>query len=533
MKKLLSGSYYIVLLLGVLFVVGSFLFAKNETHFRKGEIAGHQQITPQSITQVDEMTKEYVFSGEQFTGKNICLAFYSIHLGIEVYEDGELIYDLKPVPGIFGTTPGSVWNFLEIEPGCGQVIVRTHAAYRRVGGETLSFYIGEAVDEVLYLIRNSAIGACVCLLELAIGIFLIMYFIIGNKGIRIENYVLYFGLFAVLMGAWSLNETVLMALLVKNTVAGSNLGYILIMLMPAPFAMFVQGFLMPEDKWAAGSITFLSVLNMAACVLLHMTGVLEFRNSVTFTHILMAMDILYLGYALVHYVKKHGMDRIAKTNIVGIIILFAAFAADIIFFYVISTVVDILGRTGFLVYICLLAWLAASDSMEKLHEGQKAAIYKELALKDILTGLYSRNAYDEWERDNQHPDKTAIVMLDLNNLKKCNDRYGHEAGDTYLKKASEMITNAFSQENTVYRIGGDEFCVIMPDAKENSIEGAMDRLKELQKQYKGTDRSVEVEIACGYAFYDDNVDQSFVDTRKRADTHMYENKRMLKGKEPR
>lgn len=65
--------------------------------------------------------------------------FYSIHLGIEVYEDGELIYDLKPVPGIFGTTPGSVWNFLEIEPGCGQVIVRTHAAYRRVGGETLSF----------------------------------------------------------------------------------------------------------------------------------------------------------------------------------------------------------------------------------------------------------------------------------------------------------------------------------------------------------------------------------------------------------
>ena len=192
MKKILSGSYYIVMLLGLLFMVSGFLFAKNEIHFRKGEIAGHQQITPQSITQVDEMTKEYVFSGEQFTGKNICLAFYSIHLGIEVYEDGELIYNLKPVPGIFGTTPGSVWNFLEIEPGCGQVIVRTHAAYRRVGGETMSFYIGEAVDEVLYLIRNSAMAAGVCLLELAIGIFLIIYFIIGNKGIRIENYVFYF-----------------------------------------------------------------------------------------------------------------------------------------------------------------------------------------------------------------------------------------------------------------------------------------------------------------------------------------------------
>ena len=49
MKKLLSGSYYIVLLLGVLFVVGSFLFAKNETHFRKGEIAGHQQISHRAL----------------------------------------------------------------------------------------------------------------------------------------------------------------------------------------------------------------------------------------------------------------------------------------------------------------------------------------------------------------------------------------------------------------------------------------------------------------------------------------------------
>ena len=52
----IRDSYYIVSLLGVLFVVGSFLFATNETHFRKGEIAGHQQITPQSITQAVSYT---------------------------------------------------------------------------------------------------------------------------------------------------------------------------------------------------------------------------------------------------------------------------------------------------------------------------------------------------------------------------------------------------------------------------------------------------------------------------------------------
>ena len=68
----------------------------------------------------------------------------------------------------------------------------------------------------------------------------------------------------------------------------------------------------------------------------------------------------------------------------------------------------------------------------------------------------------------------------------------------------------------------------MPDAQESSIKGAMERLSELQEQYNVAKNSVKVEIACGYAFYDDNVDRSFVDTRKRADTYMYENKRRLK-----
>ncbi len=175
---------------------------------------------------------------------------------------------------------------------------------------------------------------------------------------------------------------------------------------------------------------------MAACVLLHMTGVLEFRNAVTFTHILMAMDILYLGYALVHYVKKHGMDRSCKDEYCGNYHSFCF--AFLCRYYIFLCYFNCCGYSGKNRIPCLYlsAGMACKHQIpwKNFMKDRKSAIYKELALKDILTGLYSRNAYDEWERDNQHPDKTAIVMLDLNNLKKCNDRYGHEAGDTYLKK---------------------------------------------------------------------------------------------------
>ena len=83
---------------------------------------------------VENTMKQFCRAANTEMKKTICLDFYSIHLGIEVYEDGELIYNLKPVPGIFWhNTRGLSGIFLEIDPDCGQVIVRTHAAYERVG----------------------------------------------------------------------------------------------------------------------------------------------------------------------------------------------------------------------------------------------------------------------------------------------------------------------------------------------------------------------------------------------------------------
>ena len=55
-----------------------------------------------------------------------------------------------------------------------------------------------------------------------------------------------------------------------------------------------------------------------------------------------------------------------------------------------------IGRFGFLLFICLLAREATAVSMEKIDEGRKAEIYRELAEHDMPTGLYNRNAYDEW-----------------------------------------------------------------------------------------------------------------------------------------
>ena len=110
------------------------------------------------------------------------------------------------------------------------------------------------------------------------------------------------------------------------------------------------------------------------------------------------------------------------------------------------------------------------DYFYKLRQArQEVAQMDELAHKDSLTGIKNKAAYDEATArlDEKISDARAdfcIVMIDVNFLKKINDTYGHERGNIYLMNAVKLICAVFGEEN-VYRIGGDEFVVILEGEK--------------------------------------------------------------------
>ena len=72
----------------------------------------------------------------------------------------------------------------------------------------------------------------------------------------------------------------------------------------------------------------------------------------------------------------------------------------------------------------------------------------------------------------------SVIMCDLNGLKKVNDSYGHEAGDKYICDSAEVLTSCFGKEN-VYRIGGDEFTVIILGETEEYIQKKMKKAKDV------------------------------------------------------
>ena len=153
----------------------------------------------------------------------------------------------------------------------------------------------------------------------------------------------------------------------------------------------------------------------------------------------------------------------------------------------------------------------------------------ELANRDPLTGVKSRAAYEsmESELNKQIADGImqpfAIVMCDLNWLKEINDREGHEAGDRIIMECSRTICTIFAH-SPVYRVGGDEFVVLLRNSDYENRAGLMEKLRSFP-----TGTSMEKPYACGISEYRPGEDHGVHDVFIRADAEMYENKKILKG----
>ncbi len=159
----------------------------------------------------------------------------------------------------------------------------------------------------------------------------------------------------------------------------------------------------------------------------------------------------------------------------------------------------------------------------------KAEIYHELAVTDIQTGLQNRNAYYEWSKSKTDFTNCAIITFDLNNLKLVNDTLGHSVGDDYILAATKIIGTFFNDFGVSYRVGGDEFITIIENANITIIEKQIEVLKSYLMRNKVIDIDIKTSIAVGYAIFNRFLDKEFLDTEKRADISMYENKILIKS----
>lgn len=161
---------------------------------------------------------------------------------------------------------------------------------------------------------------------------------------------------------------------------------------------------------------------------------------------------------------------------------------------------------------------------------RRLAQAQNIANTDALTGVQNRHAYMEAEERlnrqiTEHRQLSfAIVIFDVNDLKKVNDNVGHQAGDEILRSACKTISGIFGR-TSVFRVGGDEFVAIIQG---DNFEMLDDMIRKLEDHNTKASITGGVVIACGMAkFENDSCVASIFD---RADRNMYLNKVKLKEK---
>ncbi len=170
-------------------------------------------------------------------------------------------------------------------------------------------------------------------------------------------------------------------------------------------------------------------------------------------------------------------------------------------------------------------------SRQAEHSQRELLEIRDIAGKDSLTGVKNKLSYSEIESEmngliaSGQAGDFALAVLDVNGLKHINDTLGHQAGDEYILKSSRMICMYFPH-SPVFRVGGDEFIVLIQGPDYENREEILDMFKRESETHIGTN---DVVISLGSTDYRPDGDRSLEDMFRRADSLMYENKNKLKN----
>jgi len=154
--------------------------------------------------------------------------------------------------------------------------------------------------------------------------------------------------------------------------------------------------------------------------------------------------------------------------------------------------------------------------------------------RDALTGLYNQNYYKELVSSTLPDGKLGVLFFDVNGLKAANDAYGHEYGDLLLKRSAQSLIDVCTNEKeNAFRIGGDEFLLLLEGADGKAVEKKLGEwevaLGKINEENKADYDGLVCSMACGHVV--GNI-RDIEDLVREADTLMYENKARMKGEIP-
>lgn len=392
-----------------------------------------------------------------------------------------------------------------------------HQGYLTSAGEMADGILADNLWAFLFCVMTAMSGMCMLAMSLWQHV---------KKAGDSPMIFFFLGLFALLSAAWVFTDSGLPQLIFDDSQVLMVLSFELFMLMPVPLLLFVQ-LVCEYSRKMFGILVTGYIVNFLVQNVAYAVRISDFKHMVYLTHILVIVSIIAIAYFILRGAVNRNSLYVRWT--MGGVGIFAGFSSlSLLSFYETGgNQNEKFFIIGFFIFLSILIMLAIHKFQQVSEESARSEVLQELAYKDMMTGIGNRTLYEEHIADieaGRSAAVTGILVLDINNLKEVNDRYGHRAGDELLKLAARCLREAYGTRGMYYRIGGDEFVILLRGAylEENKCRGLLGSC--IKKHNDGQD--VKLSVSMGYAAPDAGTGTAAIrELIEKADARMYEEKK--------
>ncbi len=306
--------------------------------------------------------------------------------------------------------------------------------------------------------------------------------------------------------------------------------YMSLLLILIPTCLFVKYKVDVKFAIFFDIIVFILLLTTLIQFILTILKISEFKEMIIISHFVMSITIIFiLIFIFFTDSKKYPSKRSLFIPMVAMII---STIIPLIYYFIYKILVI---KNLTLIISVSLILLEAKELYAKYMFYKKEQIskdiYKNLAITDCLTGLFNRQAHEDFIKNIEEAKVAGwILSIDLNNLKYINDKFGHSKGDQLILNFAKILKELEADNNNInsFRIGGDEFFIFIKENKDFNVEQLVNKLKDIYSQSNDFEDYFVPSFSAGFNYYDPEGSSRIIDIYNLADKLMYNDKAKYK-----
>lgn len=471
------------------------------------------------------ISMETVLDDNQVSGNS--LLFYARLADVRVYLNGEVMIEEEVRELPFPMAPSSAWYFTRLPDEWAGKTLRIEMISPLESGckELPAVYIGTKASFIYMIIKQGLWAVILCLPIAMAGIIIIIISLLLKNKI-IKSRLCFLGLLALVTSCWNVLESRMSQLVTGNLYIAIYILFSCFFMIPVLIIRFLLTFqVFRKSKYMRG-LFWIAAISYVVVQALQITGAAYYLTMVPVVHLLLALIAVDVVVSFIR-MKKTGATRDDSSVFMSIFIFAGFVVIDVLrFYFADKSDAGRYSRMGLLIFIVSLGYAGVKQASELMIQEARENIYRELAYTDILTGLPNRTAFEEEmkrNREGKETEQLMIMVADLNNLKYINDHFGHSKGDEAIRLTADCLRDCF-KETRCFRIGGDEFCVIISGMAQAAFQKKFENFKK-RVEDENKNLSYRLSVAAGYyETTNTDIDEGF----KTADMRMYECKKKCK-----